>query len=592
MSTDVAPSRSARPRWVDIGLVVTLALVGGVFMYWVGLAANTSTDSTFVAQSVWHLASVLVGGGVILLAGVASSIVHPKRVIGLLAAALGVTWLAPEVAGWTDGARWIRSASLPVGLMFVPLLLHLGLVYPHGRTANRFDRDLITLAYVTGTAVTFAVTLFYEPFLDHSCWRYCSASPFVLVLDPGLSRSMMRVAMWMTVVTGMVFAWRASTRGVSEPARGPQVSWWVLGPMILLAVTKVLQSLLALGQPRVEPSDPVTATLVLAGGVLLTATGLWITKGLVDDIRRRRSLAVLASELQAGAAMPLATVLGKSLRDSSVEVAYWAPSLQCHVDAEGMVVNPSPGPGQAVATLERAGVELGRVIHGSNLAVADIEREIGSAARLAVDNERLHAELLAQANEIRASQERIVAAGDSARRSLERDLHDGAQQSLLALSYRLRMAEAEARRAGTEEWAPELNRAVAAVFEAIDAVRRVAHGIFPSILVDAGLVRALEALREESSVQVEIDLPEDDCGNATAMAVYQLVSALVDSTGADEEQRISIKGRQLDGRLVIDVEPRTPVTASALVHAVDRIAASGGTVAFRDRAIHLELPCG
>lgn len=592
MMADAVPLTPVATRRLHLGLSVGMALLGVVFLYWVGLAAEESLDSTFVARSVWHMAAVQLGGGIMLLVGLGSSIVHPDRVIGLVVAGLGLTWLAPEVAGWVDGALWIRSAVLPLGVMFVPLLLHIGLRYPIGRNKSRLHRRLTTLAYSAGTTVALAVALLYEPFLDLHCWRNCSSSPYVLLADPGLSRSMIRVSMWTAAALSVVVVWGVSARVLSRSPREPGVSRWLLGSLAVLAMTEVAYPLLVLHRPRVDPSDPVVSSLVLVGGILLAAIGLGIAWDLMHDVRRRRSLADLATELEAGASSSLASALANSLGDTTVEVAYWIPSLQRHVDSEGRGVSPTSGLGRAVVTLERAGVELGKVTHGSRLSAGDLEREIGAAARLAVDNERLRAELLAQANEIRVSQERIVAAGDDARRRLERDLHDGAQQSLLALSYKLRIAETEARRAGADKWAAALSGATGDVLTTIEEVRRLAHGIFPSILVDAGLIRALETLREELDVQLEIDLLDEGCGDATAMAVYQLVVAMVNAAWMGEGERISICGQKVDGRLIVDVDVQEPVAASALIQAVDRIGALGGTVGSRETGVHVELPCG
>lgn len=592
MMADAVPLTPVATRRLHLGLSVGMALLGVVFLYWVGLAAEESLDSTFVARSVWHMAAVQLGGGIMLLVGLGSSIVHPDRVIGLVVAGLGLTWLAPEVAGWVDGALWIRSAVLPLGVMFVPLLLHIGLRYPIGRNKSRLHRRLTTLAYSAGTTVALAVALLYEPFLDLHCWRNCSSSPYVLLADPGLSRSMIRVSMWTAAALSVVVVWGVSARVLSRSPREPGVSRWLLGSLAVLAMTEVAYPLLVLHRPRVDPSDPVVSSLVLVGGILLAAIGLGIAWDLMHDVRRRRSLADLATELEAGASSSLASALANSLGDTTVEVAYWIPSLQRHVDSEGRGVSPTSGLGRAVVTLERAGVELGKVTHGSRLSAGDLEREIGAAVRLAVDNERLRAELLAQANEIRVSQERIVAAGDDARRRLERDLHDGAQQSLLALSYKLRIAETEARRAGADKWAAALSGATGDVLTTIEEVRRLAHGIFPSILVDAGLIRALETLREELDVQLEIDLLDEGCGDATAMAVYQLVVAMVNAAWMGEGERISICGQKVDGRLIVDVDVQEPVAASALIQAVDRIGALGGTVGSRETGVHVELPCG
>jgi signal transduction histidine kinase len=362
--------------------------------------------------------------------------------------------------------------------------------------------------------------------------------------------------------------------------------------MVVLAAAEAAHALLLLGRQRVDPSDAVLSGLPIVGGVLLTAVGLRMAWDLGRDIRRRHRLADLVSELEAGASGSLASILANSLGDPTVEVAYWIPSLQRHVDALGRTVIPMSGPDRTVATLERFGVELGEVTHASSPGVAGLENEVGSAARLAVDNERLRAELLAQANEIRESQARIVAAGDAARRRLERDLHDGAQQSLLALSYKLRMAVAAARGAGADSWALALSEANGYALTTIDDVRRLAHGIFPSILVDAGLVRALEALREESNVRLDIDLSDPACGEAAAMAVYQLVGAVIDDPGIDGDSRIAITSREVDDRLMVHVVVDAPVTASPLAHAIDRIGAVGGTVSFTETRMRVGVPCG
>ena len=592
MIVDAFPLTSVAAQRLRLSLSAAVALVGVTLLYWVGLAAVDSLDSTFVAQSVWHMAAVQLGGGVLLLVGLAFSIVHPNRISGLLVAGLGLTWLAPEVAGWVGGPQWIRSAVPALGVMFVPLVLHLGLAYPNRKTNNRLNRRLIALAYAVGIIVAVAAVLLYEPLLDLHCWRNCSSSPYVLVADPGLSRSTIRVSMWTVVGLSAVFVARALARGFWKPSRGGVgASWWLLGPMVALTVTNSAHSLLMLDRRRVDPSDPMLAGLVLLGGASLTVVGLTIGWDLVRDVRRRRRLTDLVSDLEAGASGPLASVLAKLLRDPSVEVAYWIPSLQRHVDWRGSGVIPSTGPGRAVATLERAGAELGKVIHGSRLSADDLEQEIGAAARLAVDNERLRAELLAQANEIRASQERIVAAGDAARRRLERDLHDGAQQSLLALSYKLRIAESEARRVRADNWESALRDATGEVLMTIEEVRRMAHGIFPSILVDAGVTRAIESLKEESGVQMEIELPDQDFGEATSMAVYQLVAAVVGAPGIRENAQTSITGQAVDGRLIVNVTVDAPIAPSVLVHAVDRIGAVGGTVACTETGVHVELPC-
>ena len=115
----------------------------------------------------------------------------------------------------------------------------------------------------------------------------------------------------------------------------------------------------------------------------------------------------------------------------------------------------------------------------SHAAIVDLEREIGAAFRLALENERLQAEVLAQLHDLRASRTRIVETGDAERRRLERDLHDGAQQRLLALSYDLRVARAAAEAEGDIETASLLAEATGDTQAALGELRELAHGIYP-----------------------------------------------------------------------------------------------------------------
>src|SRR5207237_314367 len=161
----------------------------------------------------------------------------------------------------------------------------------------------------------------------------------------------------------------------------------------------------------------------------------------------RSAVGRLASDL-GDAPVPgaLGAVLAKVTNDPGVEVAYWLPESGRFVDGSGKTVpEAAPGGGKTVTRIRREGRLVAIVRHDRAVADTDrLERAIGAAARLAVDNERLRAGVLAQLEDLRASRARIVEAGDAERRRLERDLHDSAQQRLLALSYELRIARGAA----------------------------------------------------------------------------------------------------------------------------------------------------
>ena len=137
----------------------------------------------------------------------------------------------------------------------------------------------------------------------------------------------------------------------------------------------------------------------------------------------------------------------QAIGDPELTIAYWLPASDHYVDAKGRTVaEPVARPGRGVTALVRDGSQIAVVSHTT--ALPNLEPELGAAVQLALENERLQAQALAQLDQLRASRVRIVETGDNERRRLERDLHDGAQQRLLALSYDLRLARAQAQADG------------------------------------------------------------------------------------------------------------------------------------------------
>jgi len=122
---------------------------------------------------------------------------------------------------------------------------------------------------------------------------------------------------------------------------------------------------------------------------------------------------------------------------------------------------------------------------------------------LALDNERLKADLRAKLQELRASRRRIVEASTEARRQLERDLHDGAQQRLVSLSLDLQLLR---RKVADQAPAEMVDGTIQTLGEALTELRELARGIHPALLSDQGLPAALDALAQRSPVPVELDL--------------------------------------------------------------------------------------
>jgi signal transduction histidine kinase len=230
------------------------------------------------------------------------------------------------------------------------------------------------------------------------------------------------------------------------------------------------------------------------------------------------------------------------------------------------------------------------VIHDRSLSGAqELEREIGAAARLAVDNERLRAEVLTQLEDLRASRARIVEAGDSARQRIERDLHDGAQQRLLTVSYELRLARAAADAGGDAELATILASGCTEVQAALVELRELAHGIYPVILTEAGLGPALETLSDETPLAVEVaEVPGERLPPAVERAAYLVVAATIDAAAREGADHLAMSMRREGGELLVSVGP---VASEPPVHLADRVGALGGRIRVEDGTLRAEIPC-
>ena len=192
----------------------------------------------------------------------------------------------------------------------------------------------------------------------------------------------------------------------------------------------------------------------------------------------------------------LRAALAEALADPSLELAYWLTDSERFVDAEGRAMTLRERTWTAV---ELNGRRIGAIVHDPALAdEPELVGTAGAAAALALENQRLSAELRARIDELRTSRARLVAAGDAERRRLERDLHDGAQSRLVSLAMKLRLAHRRAQ--DHPELAALLDESSAELQASLDELRELARGIHPAVLTDRGLGPALEMLANRAPV--------------------------------------------------------------------------------------------
>jgi len=283
----------------------------------------------------------------------------------------------------------------------------------------------------------------------------------------------------------------------------------------------------------------------------------------------------------------LREALAAGLSDPGVRVAYLLPNSSRWVDQAGSIVEGSAA-ASSTATITRNGTPIARVTLGRpGHDPADVETVAGAAARLTIDNERILASARAQLRELRESQQRIVETLDAARRGLERDLHDGAQQRLLAASYELRQAIGAARDEGDGPAAAALTAELDGVLSTLDAVRDVARGAYPPVLADSGLVPALESLARRSSIPLTIDasvVPRLDPS-------VELTAYLAARMAVADEKATSVTASVIYGGGVLTIAITGTPALRVPREIADRVGALGGSVHDEPHCIRLEMPC-
>ena len=371
----------------------------------------------------------------------------------------------------------------------------------------------------------------------------------------------------------------------SGPARRSLTPIVVAG--VTTAIVHALDFLAGVLLIQVVPGTPlylldiVTRTLVPYGFLL----------GLLRVRMARGAVADLVVEL--GKTPPperLREALASALSDPTLDVMYWSASVEGYTDGRNEPIEiTAVADGRAVTHLERDGRPLAAILHDPALADdPGLVPAMAAAVRLAVDNDRLAAEVRSQLDEVRASRMRIVEASDAERRRVERNLHDGAQQRLVALSLALRRAQAQLPEDAGPELTDTLSGASDQLRDALAELRELARGIHPAILTDAGLAPALRALAHDSPVHatVLVDVP-DDLPEPVAAAAYFVVSeALANVAKYAEATQVRVEAA-VDGdelRVAVTDDGRGGAdskSGSGLRGLQDRAAALGGRMEVR-----------
>jgi signal transduction histidine kinase len=527
-------------------------------------------------------------------AGILAWLRRPENNFGALMTAVGFSACLAALRVSTE--PWVFVD----GLLFIALpyaiLFHVLLAFPSGALHGRVERLLVAVSYLSAVVVHPIQVLFQD-----TSRQGLPENPLLVASEPDLASTLSDFRFWLGLVLlaslGVILVrrWRAS-RGSQRRALTPVL---VTGGLVMGLLGVWYATVLA------ELDSGLIERLEEARVVLLASVPFAFLAGL---LRSRVAGATAVSELIARLGDPgerrrgLRDALADALADPTLTLAYWLPDRGGYVDAGGRPVElPREGSGRLCTPVESGSERVAAIIHDVSLEnERELVRAVGAAASITLENERLDAELRAKIEELSASRARIVDSGDAARRRLERDLHDGAQQRLVSLALSLRMLRS--RVDGDPEAARELESARAELDETLEELRELARGLHPSVLSDRGLDAALEGLAHRAPLPVELEGARERLPERVESTAYFVVSeALTNVAKYSQARHARVNVTREDGGVRVEVSDdglggADPSGGSGLSGLHDRVSALDGRLEIDSRPgrgtiIRATIPC-
>lgn len=585
-----------------------VALAFGLF----GLAVAATAYVVLAGAKVqWtEIAGYELVGLSYVVAGTIAWVRRPDNRIGPAILITGITSFIPAFVRVPIPA--VTSAAFAFAWVTNVFAAFILLAYPSGRFFSGTARLVFRVAIV-GTVIPVIARLFlldtgsdFSSATGPSALTYgCDCpNPFVLLPDDALYGTAMLVSRLLTVLVAILVLTLIVRRwsGASSAGRRQLVPVVFGGAVGVAAFAADVTAFYALNGE--QPILVVTSVALVLGRA---AVPIGFLLGLVRTQFDWSLVGRLVVEL-GGAPSPerIEAMVAATLHDPSVQLGYWSPAAQAFISATGQPIQPITSATRAVAMVERNGRSIATIVHDPTLREdPGLLASVNAAVGLAIENQSLAAELQAQLDEVRASRTRIVAAADAERARLERDIHDGAQQRLLALMIELRLAREAVGANPNVDLAARLDRAMMNLRSTTDDLRELARGVRPAILADAGLGPAVRTLAELSSCPVElsIDLTGRLDAAVEAAAYFVVAESLANVVrhASATVTRVAISTESDPDRVVVAVTDdgvggASVERGSGIRGLKDRVEALGGQLAVESRAgngtrIRVELPC-
>ena len=433
---------------------------------------------------------------------------RPDSRFGALMVAAGFANFISTLSWTTNDLTFTLGQALD--LLPPVLFLHVFLAFPSGYLNDRFERALVTSAYVAAVVLQVTRMTFGAYFGPHNLLEITANEDAALIT---LRIALLTMSAFCLAGVGVLVLRRRHGRTLRR-SRVLLVDAFAVG-LVMIACLYISA---AFDGPWVQEIRWATfATLGLAPVVFLAA--------LLNARLARSSVGDLFLELRSEPAPgDLRDALARALRDPSLQLAYWLPDYDSYVDLLGRPVQLRDLEGRAITLIDRRGEHVAALIYDPALEdEPELLDSVQAAAGIALENGRLHAELRARLEELKGSRARIVEAAQHERQLLERNLHDGAQQRLIALSLNLSMLEA--RVDGSSEIKAGIDQARREIAASLTELREIARGIHPAVVSGHGLAVALEQLAARTPVRVELRVDVDErLPEQLELAAYYVVA--------------------------------------------------------------------
>jgi signal transduction histidine kinase len=568
-----APGRSTLVAVAVAGLVVAVGSLA--------LALSSESSSNINIALLEWISIPYVIGGLVAWWRRPDSRLGPLMVAGGFATVVSALQFTSVDLPYTLGATF---DVLPAALF-----LHVYLAFPSGRLRSDFERFLVVVAYTAAIGLQL---------VKLTLGGFGPSNLLELTAHAELSHRVEQVQLLTVSAACLAAIGVLATRrrkGGRPLRRAPAllVDSFALG-LVMIAILFVDA---AFGGPGFLYIQRLTL-LILGASPLVFLIGLLSARlarsavvGLVVDLRDDPAPAHLQS------------ALARALRDPSLQLVYWLEEFGTYADAEGQPIDPPrPGGRRTVTPIERDGVEIAALFHDRSLEdEPELLGAVTAAAAIAIENARLQVELRARVEELRGSRARIVEAASKERQRLERNLHDGAQQRLVALSLELGMLERNVRT--DAETRARLEAARGEVTASLAELREIARGIHPAVVSGHGLAVALEQLAARCPVPATLRSTLDErLPEPVEMAAYYVVSESMANVGKyAQASTVEILVTPVAGTLLVEISDdgvggADSERGTGLRGLADRVEALGGRLQVwspegEGTRVRAEIPC-